>query len=171
MPHTQQKGWRFAALFYMARCMEKTFHLPSDKKTRSFGAALATILQPGDVLALHGGLGAGKTTMTRGLIQFLLGEEEEVPSPTYTLVQIYETDAFPIWHFDLYRLESPEDLHELGWDETDQGVAILEWPDKAGDQLPAWRLDVHLEFDGDQRIVRLVPCGEDWQTRLDDFRF
>ncbi len=145
--------------------------LENDADTRRLGAALAALLKPGDVVALRGGLGAGKTTLTRGLVQSLAGSEEEVPSPTYTLVQQYDAPGFLLWHFDLYRLESPDDLHELGWDETADGVVIIEWPDKAGLLLPRWRLDVTLEIDADRRQVRLEPRGEDWQTRLDEFRF
>lgn len=151
--------------------MELELRLEGDADTRRLGAALAKLLKPGDVIALHGGLGAGKTTLTRGLVQSLSGPEEDVPSPTYTLVQQYDAPAFTIWHFDLYRLESPEDLRELGWDETVEGIAIVEWPDKAGGLLPDWRLDVMLEIGGDHRMARLEPKGEDWQTRLDEFRF
>ena len=142
--------------------------LASDGDTRALGARLALLLRRGDVIALHGDLGAGKTTLARGLIQSLLGHEEEVPSPTYTLVQMYEGPDFPVWHFDLYRLENAEDVQELGWDETQDGVALIEWPDRAGAHLPANRLDVFLEISGDGRRARLEPGGEGWQERLDE---
>ena len=106
--------------------------LASEGDTRALGAWLATHLKRGDVIALHGDLAAGKTTLVRGLIQALLGPDEEVPSPTYTLVQMYEAPDFPVWHFDLYRLENPAGVHELGWDETRDGVALIEWPERAG---------------------------------------
>lgn len=146
--------------------MTDTFVLQDEAATLAFGKTLARVLRPGDFLALHGDLGAGKTTLTRGIIQALLGDTEEVPSPTYTLVQIYEGPEFPLWHFDLYRLEDPEGIEELGWDETVDGVALVEWPERAGRHLPARRLDVLLEIHGDRRTVRLEPRGEGWQERL-----
>jgi tRNA threonylcarbamoyladenosine biosynthesis protein TsaE len=151
--------------------MEAAFTLADDAATRAFGAALSGILRAGDVVALHGDLGAGKTTLTRGLVQALCGANEEVPSPTYTLVQAYDAPAFPLWHFDLYRLDRPEEVMELGWDETQQGVALIEWPERAGRFLPTARLDLTLEMLGEQRRARLEPVGEDWQKRLDGFRF
>ena len=142
--------------------------LSSDTETRALGGRLAPLLRRGDVVALHGDLGAGKTTLVRGLIQSLIGLETEVPSPTYTLVQMYEGPAFPLWHFDLYRLEAPGDVHELGWDETQDGAALIEWPEQAGSLPPSTRLDVFLEISGDGRRARLEPKGEGWQERLDE---
>lgn len=142
--------------------------LDSEDDTRALGARLAKHLKRGDVIALNGDLAAGKTTLVRGLIQALLGREEEVPSPTYTLVQMYEAPDFPVWHFDLYRLEDPSGVHELGWDETQDGVALIEWPERAGSYLPAERLDVFLEISGEGRRARLEPVGEGWQERLDE---
>lgn len=148
----------------------RQFNLPSERETQALGAALAALLRPGDVVALHGDLGAGKTTLARGLVQALLGRPEEVPSPTYTLVQVYEAPAFPLWHFDLYRLDQPEDVEELGWDETVEGVALIEWPERAGALLPKSRLDVYLEISGEGRRARLEARGEGWQERLDELR-
>lgn len=149
--------------------MNQTFDLAGEGDTLRLGAALAAILRIGDFVALHGDLGAGKTTLSRGVIRAFLSDDEEVPSPTYTLVQVYEAPRFPIWHFDLYRLEEPAGVTELGWDETMDGAALVEWPDKAGRYLPATRLDVVLEISGDQRRVRLEPKGEGWQERLHGF--
>lgn len=143
-------------------------HLDSDADTRALGARLGRMLRAGDVVALEGGLGAGKTTLVRGLIQALIGPEEEVPSPTYTLVQTYDAAAFPIWHFDLYRLNSPDDVLELGWDETQEGVALVEWPDRAGSRLPRSHLMIRLEISGEGRAALLEPHGEGWQERLDE---
>lgn len=148
----------------------RQFNLPSERETQALGAALAALLRPGDVVALYGDLGAGKTTLARGLVQALLGRPEEVPSPTYTLVQVYEAPAFPLWHFDLYRLDQPEDVEELGWDETVEGAALIEWPERAGALLPKSRLDVYLEISGEGRRARLEPRGEGWQERLDELR-
>lgn len=146
----------------------RILELASDGDARALGARLALLLRRGDVIALRGELGAGKTTLVRGLIQALLGPEEEVPSPTYTLVQAYEAPDFPVWHFDLYRLETADDILELGWDETQDGVALIEWPERAGAYLPVNRLDVFLEISGDGRRARLEPGGEGWQERLDE---
>lgn len=151
--------------------MSLTFDLSGEARTLALGGALGVRLRPGDVVALHGDLGTGKTTLVRGLVQALLGEGEEVPSPTYTLVQVYEGPAFALWHFDLYRLDDPEGVTELGWDETIEGAALIEWPERAGRHLPAGRLDVFLEISGEGRRVRLEPKGEGWQERMHDFRF
>nr|WP_233343191.1 tRNA (adenosine(37)-N6)-threonylcarbamoyltransferase complex ATPase subunit type 1 TsaE [Hyphomonas sp. Mor2] len=144
----------------------KHFDLPSLAATAQLAQSLAPHLKAGDVIALHGGLGAGKTTFSRSLIEAVLGQVTEVPSPTYTLVQTYDGPAFPIFHMDLYRLEHPDDVFELGWDETQNGLALIEWSDRAGPHLPAWRLDLTLEILGDTRKAILEPHGEDWQTRL-----
>ncbi len=140
--------------------------LPDLDATRALASLLAPRLKMGDVLALRGGLGAGKTTLCRGLICTLLAQEIEVPSPTYTLVQTYDGPAFPILHFDLYRLEHPDQVFELGWEETQDSVCLIEWPERAGPHLPDWRLDIQIEMFGDSRRARLEPRGEDWQTRL-----
>lgn len=144
----------------------RAFDLPNLSATAALAQTLAPHLRAGDVIALRGGLGAGKTTFARALISALRDEETEVPSPTYTLVQTYDSADFPIFHFDLYRLDDPNDVVELGWDETVSGLSLIEWPDRAGLHLPAWRLDLMLEIIGDFRKARLEPHGEDWQTRL-----
>lgn len=140
--------------------------LPDEAATSRLGAALSARLQPGDIIALHGDLGAGKTTLARALIRALCGAETEIPSPTYTLLQTYPAPDFPIYHFDLYRLEDPSEIIELGWDDTGDGLSLIEWPGRAGPHLPQSRLDVHLALTGKTRIATLEPRGEDWQTRL-----
>ena len=149
----------------------RKFALSNAKSTEQFGASLATYLTQGDVIALKGDLGAGKTTLTRGLIRSICGEGTDVPSPTYTLVQAYDGPLCPIWHFDLYRLSHPDEVFELGWTDTMYGIALIEWPDRAGTHLPKHRLTVHLETSGDGRCAILEPMGEDWQSRLDGFDF
>ena len=143
--------------------------LPDEAATARLAQKLAPQLKPGDVIALHGGLGAGKTTFARALISALNGETTDVPSPTYTLVQSYDTPGLTVYHFDLYRLDQPDDVMELGWDETMDGLALIEWPGKAGDHLPAWRLDLTLEQTAEGRTARLEAHGEDWQARLHGF--
>lgn len=144
--------------------------LSDEAATARLAERLAPLLQAGDVIALGGGLGAGKTTFARALISALAGQPVDVPSPTYTLVQTYETPNLTVHHFDLYRIEDPGELDELGWDETADGLTLVEWPDKAGDRLPAWRLDVTLEMAGAGRKAHLEPHGEDWHNRLHGVR-
>lgn len=135
-------------------------------QTENAAHRLSQLVRAGDVVALWGGLGAGKTTFCRFLITACMGAPTDVPSPTYTLVQTYDAPAFPIFHFDLFRLRAPEEVFELGWDETPEGLALIEWPERAGPHLPEWRLDVRFEMAGDSRTLTLEPRGEDWQTRI-----
>ncbi len=136
------------------------------------GAQLAFVARRGDLLALSGDLGAGKTTLARAVIQSLTGDKgEEIPSPTFTLVQSYATPRMPVAHLDLYRLRAPAELDELGLDlALRDGIAIVEWPEQAGDQLPADRLTVRLDDSngGAARRVTLTGHG-DWAARLPRF--
>ena len=148
-----------------------TLALPDDDATAALGARLGAHARAGDVIALVGDLGAGKTTLARGLIRHMTGPETEAPSPTFPLVQTYETPAFPIWHFDLYRLEHPGEARELGMEEAVDGLALIEWPERLGRDLPAQRLEVQLSFGGPERIgggriARLVDF-DDWSARID----
>lgn len=121
--------------------------LPDQAATEALAGRLSAVLRSGDVVCLGGDLGAGKTTLARALIRALAGREIEVPSPTFTLVQMYDLPAFTLWHFDLYRLSGPDEVVELGWDEARvEGVAIIEWPERLGPLLPADRLDIVLAF-------------------------
>lgn len=124
--------------------------------TERLGAWLAEQAEPGAVIALSGDLGAGKTTLARGFIGELLGPGTETPSPTFTLVQTYEAEGFPIYHFDLYRLKQPDEVWELGWEEIGDGVALIEWPDRAGPHLPRPHVAVHLAFDGTGRVATIA---------------
>jgi tRNA threonylcarbamoyladenosine biosynthesis protein TsaE len=115
--------------------MAENFHtvlaLPDLTATAALGARIARLLRPGDLVALKGDLGAGKTTMARAILA-ALGVEEKVPSPTFTLVQTYETPSLTVSHFDLYRLKHPSELAELGLEEAlDHGAALVEWPERA----------------------------------------
>ncbi len=160
--------WHELAQRHYMHEMTVILECPDETALRDVGAQVARLLQAGDVIALYGDLGAGKTTFSRGLIADY-SRTMDVPSPTYTLVQLYESGPFPIWHFDLYRLKSPEEVVELGWDETQDGIALVEWPDRAGHYLPEWRLDVTIEILGEGRRVTLEPHGEGWQRRLHGF--
>ncbi len=131
-------------------------------------ARLAPLLRPGDVVALRGDLGVGKTTLARALIRALGAGGEEVPSPTFTLAQMYEARDFDVWHFDLYRLDKPADALELGIEDAmAESVCLIEWPERLGDFLPADRLDLGLEFGGGEteRVASLGGAG-DWPRRL-----
>ena len=148
------------------------FFLSDESRTRELGAELGKLLLPGDVVALYGQLGAGKTTLVRGLVQHLCGTETEVPSPTYTLVQSYETTKFVIWHFDLYRIESPRELDELGWEDTADAVVLVEWPERAGDKLPLSCLDVNLSnLPKEGRKVAFAFRDHLWEERLSSMKF
>lgn len=130
-----------------------SFGLATDSDTRILGRQIAGRVKKGDVIALSGDLGAGKTTFARGLIQALVGETD-VPSPTYTLIQIYDAPNFKIWHCDFYRLKSPEEVLELGLLEAmEKTVCLIEWADHIGEYLPTDHKTVHIRFDGDGRIA------------------
>jgi tRNA threonylcarbamoyladenosine biosynthesis protein TsaE len=145
------------------------FRLDHEADTARLGAAIARELKRHEAVCLSGPLGAGKSTLARGLIQSLAGAPIEVPSPTFTLVQTYATPALAVAHFDLYRLAKPEDVVELGFDEAlDEGAAVIEWPDKLGHHLPHDRLDVELHIDGEARRARLTPHGV-WEDRPIEF--
>jgi tRNA threonylcarbamoyladenosine biosynthesis protein TsaE len=138
---------------------EETLALPDAAATEALGARLAREAAPGDVFALHGDLGAGKTTLSRGFIRALTGHGTETPSPTFTLVQTYDAPDFAILHFDLYRLKHPDEVWELGWEELEAAVALVEWPGNAGANLPAHRIDVILAPDGTGRIATIRRLG------------
>ena len=110
-----------------------TFALPDADATTRLGQAIAPLLEPGEAVLLYGPLGMGKSTLARGLIRALTSPDEDVPSPTFTLVQFYESDP-PVAHFDLYRLSRPEEAFEIGLDEAlDEGCALIEWPERLGE--------------------------------------
>lgn len=128
------------------------------------GAALTAVLRPGDVVTLTGALGAGKTTLVRGVLA-ALGHEGEVPSPTFAIVQPYDTTTIPVAHADLYRLEDPSELEELGLDELLDGALLVEWPDRAGEAAwpQALRLTLELLPDGRRALTWEVPLA--WEGR------
>jgi tRNA threonylcarbamoyladenosine biosynthesis protein TsaE len=137
--------------------------LAGEADTSAIGAALARVLRPGDTIALHGDLGAGKSTLARAILH-ALGWAGEVPSPTFTLVQAYDDLPVPVWHVDLYRLDHPAEADALGLFETDAAL-IIEWPQRLGDRLPADALHLHLEGSGDvpRRLTWTAPPA--WEGR------
>ena len=130
--------------------------LADETATEALGVMLAERLRPGDVVGLYGGLGSGKTTLARAVLRAASGDRELiVPSPTFTLVEVYETARGTYWHFDLYRLEAAEQVYELGWEEAlAEGIVLIEWPERLGPLLPK-HLSVTLEVDGDGRRALL----------------
>src|SRR5579864_4607806 len=130
--------------------------LPDEAATERLGATLAQRLKPGDVVGLKGELGSGKTTLARAILRAAAGDPDlVVPSPTFTLVEVYETRHGPYWHFDLYRLEEPRQVFELGWEEAlAEGITLVEWPERLGTLLPR-HLSVTLEIEGDGRRASL----------------
>lgn len=135
-------------------------HLADERATELLGNDIAAALKPGDVVALGGDLGAGKTTLARAIIRSLAADAAlEVPSPTFTVVQTYEA-RFPVAHFDLYRLSSASELEELGFDEAaGSGAVLVEWPDRAGDALPADAIQVELAEEGEGRAATITADG------------
>lgn len=123
-----------------------TLDLPDEAATLALGARLAAAIRPGLVIYLHGDLGAGKTTLVRGLLQGL-GHVGKVKSPTYTLVEPYVISGFNLYHFDLYRFVDPEEWEASGFRDyfNAQSVCFVEWPEKAGDLLPEPDIDIRLE--------------------------
>jgi tRNA threonylcarbamoyladenosine biosynthesis protein TsaE len=143
--------------------------LESAEATEHFGAAMASSLRPGDVVALFGDLGAGKTTLTRGLLRGL-GFEGDVASPTFPIVQTYEELRVPVWHVDLYRIEHPDELAELALDEAKEEAAlVIEWPERLGALLWQDALQLHLAAAsaGARSLTAKVPqaWGERWPPR------
>lgn len=143
--------------------------LPDLAATAAFGARIAAVLRPGDVVALSGGLGAGKTTLARAIIA-ALGHEGEVPSPSFAIIETYDppTVCLPLVHADFYRIESPAELAELGLDDYREGAALIaEWPENAGGfSSEPGCLSVRLETAERGRIAIVEP-GADWLGRLD----
>lgn len=145
--------------------------LPDEQATEAFGAGLARALADGAVIHLQGGLGAGKTTLCRGLLR-ALGHRGTVKSPTYTLVEPYEAQGRPVFHFDLYRLALPAELEGLGIRDylVPGAVLLIEWPERGGRHCPPPDLIVELKPEGPGRLVDWradSPRGEAIAARLD----
>jgi tRNA threonylcarbamoyladenosine biosynthesis protein TsaE len=142
--------------------------LPDEAATAALAARISALVAPGDIIALKGDLGAGKTSFARAFIRARCDMHEEVPSPTFTLVQIYQADALAIWHFDLYRLNRAEEAWELGIEEAfASGVSLIEWPELLESLLPQRRLGITLDFGDQPQARRAFLVGDaDWRARL-----
>ena len=138
--------------------MTATLFLPDEAATEALARRLAPRLHAGDCVLLHGPIGAGKSHFARALIHARLGWAEEVPSPTFTLVQVYPDADVEIWHADLYRLSHPDQVTELGLaDAFATSICLVEWPDRLGRLAPADALNLTLSTEGEGR--RAVLSG------------
>ena len=140
--------------------------------TKRLGLFLAEQLMAGDVLALKGELGAGKSELARAIIQQMCPKETDIPSPTFTLVQTYESDSkVPLWHFDLYRLAEPDDVFELGIEEAFiEAICLIEWTERLAGCLPDRTLTIAINYDASANSGRRVTLrGKPaWQNRLSE---
>jgi tRNA threonylcarbamoyladenosine biosynthesis protein TsaE len=138
--------------------------LKGEEATASLGAWLASTVRRGDVITLSGPLGVGKTALARGFIASL-GHQGDVPSPSFAIVQPYEELEPAVWHVDLYRIEQPSEMDELGLDSTTDAVLLVEWPERAGDDVWPDALALSLDFaqDGDRILTAKVPPS--WEGR------
>jgi len=141
--------------------MQLTRHLPAEADTLALGAAVAAGLRPGMVIYLRGDLGAGKTTLARGILH-ALGVTERIKSPTYTLVEPYNISSLYLYHFDFYRLQRPDEWVDAGFRDyfSSGAVCLVEWPEKAGAQLPAADMTIDLATAGDARKATLSADTE-----------
>ncbi|WP_397541644.1 tRNA (adenosine(37)-N6)-threonylcarbamoyltransferase complex ATPase subunit type 1 TsaE [Roseovarius salis] len=149
----------------------RTLRCDSPEATHALATALARVLEPGDTVLLEGPVGAGKTHFARGVILALLDVAEDVPSPTYTLVQAYLGRKSEIWHTDLYRLTDVSELEELGlFDAFESAICLVEWPDRLGQERPGNALLVTLHCPGPEleRDVTFSWTAEKWHRRLEE---
>ena len=135
--------------------------LQNEEALLGFGRALAACLVPGLMIELRGELGAGKTTLSRAIIQFL-GHKGAVKSPTYTLVEPYERIQPPVYHFDLYRIADPDELHYLGVETyfNERSICLVEWPERAADLLPKADIVITLEHAVPGRTIAVAACSD-----------
>lgn len=152
----------------MVADLTKIFISKSEKDTKKLAETLAQKAKRGDVFALFGTLGMGKSVFARAFIQKLT-DAKEVPSPTFTLVQQYEASDFEIYHFDLYRLKSPDEVFELGFEEAVyEGVCLIEWPGQAGNWLPRDIFKIEITSNKNERIFKISAHSSEKAKRLED---
>ncbi|MCQ2740928.1 MAG: tRNA (adenosine(37)-N6)-threonylcarbamoyltransferase complex ATPase subunit type 1 TsaE [Alphaproteobacteria bacterium] len=135
--------------------MLKKITSASEKETAKIAEKIALLAEKGDVFALYGTLGMGKSVFARAFIQKLTGAKD-IPSPTFTLVQQYDAENFEIYHFDLYRLKNEDEVFELGFEEAVySGVCLIEWPEKAGNWLPRDIYKINIKPQGNGRLIEI----------------
>jgi len=153
----------------MTSAILRTVTVADEAATGALARAIAALARPRDIITLTGTLGAGKTSFARAFIS-AQGGGEEVPSPTFTLLQVYDTAEAAIYHFDLYRLESPEDAFEIGIEDAfADGISLIEWPDRLGRYLPRERLDVKINQGTHETERRFeFAASATWIDRLNE---
>ena len=145
------------------------FHVESEMQTKALASKFGMLLKKGDIILLEGDIGAGKSIFARALIQSLQYKSEEVPSPTFTLIQSYDTHLGVVWHADLYRLNSADELEELGFSHIfDNAILLVEWPDILIPSLSDKYLKIEFETteDPDERIITFCSKDPKWLERL-----
>lgn len=152
----------------MARLKHK-YAVANEAATENLAEGLAELAAPGDVFCLFGPLGSGKSVFARAFIRALCGAQTEVPSPTFTVVQHYDAPDFEIAHADLYRLQNPEEIVEIGLEDGfDDAVTLIEWPQRLGRFMPAARLDLTLVIaENCARIITLTAHGARWTNEME----
>ena len=150
--------------------MEKSFKIFAERETEALAEKLALITKAGDVWLLNGTLGAGKSVFARAFIKKLT-DAGEVPSPTFTLVQMYQAKDFDIYHYDLYRLKKPEEIFELGIEDAFyDGVCLIEWPEKMGAFIPKNAWNVEISVAGETREIKIYTADEEKTRRLENVK-
>jgi tRNA threonylcarbamoyladenosine biosynthesis protein TsaE len=139
-------------------------NLANEAATAAFGGMLSRVARAGDVIALSGPLGVGKTALSRGFLA-ALGHEGEVPSPSFAIVQPYEDLELPVWHVDLYRIEDVTEIDELGLDSAADAVLLVEWPERAGPDMWPEALTLSLEFGDDDERILTAKVPPSWKGR------
>lgn len=153
--------------------MNYTFYSNSAKDTLNFGKKLASLLKKGDIITLTGELGAGKTKLTEGILSYF-NLENEISSPTFTIVNQYSNDKINIYHFDVYRLEDSSEFYEIGGEEYfDKGICIIEWAELIKDVLPLEYLKISIikdDLNDNKRIINLEPFGNRYKDLITNLK-
>ncbi|MEW5894311.1 MAG: tRNA (adenosine(37)-N6)-threonylcarbamoyltransferase complex ATPase subunit type 1 TsaE [Candidatus Omnitrophota bacterium] len=141
----------------------------SVNETRALGKRIAQKLKSGDIICFYGDLGSGKTTMIKGIAEGLRLKPDYIHSPTFTLLNIYEHGRLPLFHFDMYRIDDPKDLFDIGYEEFlyGKGISVIEWSEKFGCLLPGERLEIHLKHKGDsRRTIQIKAAGQYYEKLM-----
>ena len=148
----------------------KTFSIRTLQDTQSFAKKLSPLLRPKDIVLLRGDLGLGKTTLTRAIINEIGLKKEEGPSPTFTLLQTYDTKCGPLYHFDFYRIRKPEEIYELGIEDAYAfGITLIEWGEKMGPLEPIKRaLIIDMSMHNEERTFTVQSANPSWQNRIEE---
>ena len=152
--------------------MSNNIHIKNLAEMQTLAAMLAELIEPSDVITLQGDLGMGKTEFARAMIRSLLGDDQDVPSPTFNLVHTYDTPIGSIWHFDLYRLQHIDDVWELGLEEALQkGICLIEWPERLQGMHFHHHLNIEFKADSKSNKKRLLTLNPDftWKQKIESF--